>query len=119
MARVRLPVGQHLGLGPLGTSDMAGNVKEWCSTASGDRRFIPGGGWNEASYMFTDLDAQAPIERAPTYGFRCVKYIKPPPAAALAAIDQRTRDFTQETAGQRPGVRGHAADVRVRSASTQ
>ncbi len=89
-------VGQHPGLGPLGTSDMAGNVKEWSSTASGNRRFIPGGGWNEASYMFTDLDAQAPIDRLPTYGFRCVKYIKPPSEAALAAIDRRTRDFTQE-----------------------
>ena len=89
-------VGQHLGLGRLGTSDMAGNVKEWSSTASGARRFIPGGGWNEASYMFTDFDAQPPIERAPTYGFRCVKYINPPSDAALAAIDQRTRDFTQE-----------------------
>ena len=89
-------VGQHLGLGPLGTSDMAGNVKEWCSTASGAMRFIPGGGWNEASYMFTDLDAQAPIDRTPTYGFRCVKYIKPPSEATFAAIDQRTRDFTKE-----------------------
>ncbi len=90
-------VGQHRGLGPLGTSDMAGNIKEWSSTASGDRRFIPGGGWNEASYMFTDLDAQSPIDRMPTYGFRCVKYIKPPTEAALAAIDRRTRDFTRET----------------------
>ena len=89
-------VGQHLGLGPLGTSDMAGNVKEWCSTASGAMRFIPGGGWNEASYMFTDLDAQAPLDRTPTYGFRCVKYIKSPSEATFAAIDQRTRDFTKE-----------------------
>jgi dienelactone hydrolase len=89
------PVGQYQGLGPFGTSDMAGNVKEWCSTASGARRFIPGGGWNEPSYMFTDLDAQAPLDRQPTYGFRCVKYIKAP-QAALNAIDQRARDFTQE-----------------------
>ena len=90
------PVGQYQGLGPLGTYDMAGNVKEWCWTPSGTRRFIPGGGWNEPSYMFTDLDAQAPFDRQPTYGFRCVKYIKAPPQAALNAIDQRARDFTQE-----------------------
>src|SRR5205823_4746792 len=70
--------------------------KEWCSTASGTRRFIPGGGWNEASYMFTDLDAQPPLDRQPTYGFRCVKYITSPPEAAFHAIDQRARDFTQE-----------------------
>ena len=90
------PVGQYEGLGPFGTSDMAGNVKEWCSTASGSRRFIPGGGWSEPSYMFTDLDAQAPLDRHPTYGFRCVKYITPPPSASLLPIDQRTRDFTKE-----------------------
>ena len=90
------PVGQYQGLGPFGTSDMAGNVKEWSSTVSGSRRFIPGGGWNEPSYMFTDLDAQPPFDRQPTYGFRCIKYIKPPPADSLQPIDQRTRDFTQE-----------------------
>jgi dienelactone hydrolase len=89
-------VGEHRGLGPLGTSDMAGNVKEWNSTASRDRRFIPGGGWNEASYMFTDLDAQDPLARLPVYGFRCVQYQTPPSAAALAAIDERSRDFTLE-----------------------
>jgi dienelactone hydrolase len=46
--------------------------------------------------MFTDLDAQAPLERQPAYGFRCVKYIKAPPQAALNAIDQRARDFSLE-----------------------
>jgi eukaryotic-like serine/threonine-protein kinase len=90
-------VGHYPGLGPLGTYDMAGNVKEWNSTPSGGRRFIPGGGWNEASYMFTDLDAQAPMDRLPAYGFRCVKYIKPPSEMALGAIDRRSRDFTLET----------------------
>ena len=90
------PVGQYQGLGPLGTYDMAGNVKEWCWTASGARRFIPGGGWNEPSYMFTDLDAQAPLRPAADLRLQVRKYIKAPPQAAFNAIDQRARDFTQE-----------------------
>src|SRR5262249_2403817 len=38
-----------------GTSDMAGNVKEWCRNPSGAaKRFILGGGFGEPTYMFID-----------------------------------------------------------------
>ena len=64
-----------------GTIDMAGNVKEWCANDSGDgRRFIMGGGFGEPTYMFVDQDAQQPWDRRPTYGFRCVKLLSPPPS---------------------------------------
>ena len=39
-------VGQYSGLGPFGTYDMAGNVKEWCSNSSdatGARKYVLGG----------------------------------------------------------------------------
>ena len=36
------PVGSYPGLGPFGTYDMGGNVKEWCFNAVGDRRYILG-----------------------------------------------------------------------------
>lgn len=63
-------VGSHPGLGPSGTYDMAGNAKEWCWNESGEKRFILGGGWNEQSYAFADMDAQLPFDRGPAFGFR-------------------------------------------------
>ena len=80
------PVGSYDGLGPFGTYDMAGNVKEWCWTETGDRRFLLGGAWNEPRYMFADYDARGPFERAPGYGFRVAKYIRPLPPAVTAPV---------------------------------
>ena len=92
------PVGSHQGLSPFGAYDLAGNVKEWCRNASGDRRYILGGGWNEPSYVFDDPDAQAPWRRAPSDGFRCAKYLVPPPPEQLSAIDlvAATRSYADE-----------------------
>ena len=59
------PVGSYDGLGPFGTYDMAGNVKEWCWTETNRGRFLLGGAWNEPRYMFADYDARGPFERAP------------------------------------------------------
>jgi hypothetical protein len=69
------PAGQRAGLSPSGALDMAGNVKEWCSTATiaGARRFILGGAWNEPTYRFTDSDAREPWQRDPTFGVRLME----------------------------------------------
>ena len=80
------PVGSYAGLGPFGTYDMAGNVKEWCWTETNRRRFLLGGAWNEPRYMFADYDARGPFERAPGYGFRLAKYIRPLPPAVAAPV---------------------------------
>lgn len=63
--------------GPLGTYDMAGNVKEWCQNPSQDLRFNLGGGWKERTYAFSNIDLQSPFTRSDTYGFRCIKYLEP------------------------------------------
>jgi len=80
------PVGSYGGMGDFGTYDMAGNVKEWAWNATGDKRFILGGGWGEPSYQFIHPDARRPFERAPTHGVRCARYIEPVDPALLAPV---------------------------------
>ena len=83
------PVGSYDGLGPFGTYDMAGNLKEWCSTETPKGRFLLGGAWNEPRYAFADYDARGPFAREPGYGFRLAKYDRPlsPAVAAPVAIE--------------------------------
>lgn len=69
------PVGRYGGLGPFGTYDGAGNVREWCLNAAGDdRRYILGGAWDDPKYLFYMPDARSPLDRSSGNGFRCAKY---------------------------------------------
>jgi serine/threonine protein kinase/predicted esterase len=90
--------GQYKGLGPYGTRDMAGNVKEWCWNEIQNKRYILGGAWREPTYMFNDPDAQFPFSRLPTYGFRCMKYdaSESLPKEATDPIVVLRRDFRKE-----------------------
>ncbi len=92
-------VGSYPGVGPFGTYDTAGNVKEWClNKMGGDRRCLMGGGWDDATYVFTDWDGQSAFDRSPAYGFRCVKYLSDSiPEAALAEAILEHRDYRAET----------------------
>ena len=94
-----LPVGSKQGIGPWGTNDMAGNVKEWTATESeSGKRYVLGGAWDEPIYMFVDPDAQSPWLRAPNIGFRTVKYTEPDsvPKEAQLAIPWPRRDYSKE-----------------------
>jgi dienelactone hydrolase len=89
-------IGTHQGLGPYGTYDMAGNVKEWTWNESGSKRYILGGAWNEPRYMFATEDARLPFDRSATLGFRCAKYNSPPASLLTQPIDTLNRDYTRE-----------------------
>ncbi|HQQ78778.1 MAG TPA: protein kinase [Thermoanaerobaculia bacterium] len=84
------------GMGPYGTYDMAGNVKEWCWNESGGRRYLLGGAFSDAVYAYSEPDAQAPFERSPLYGFRCARYEAPLPEEQLREVPVLARDFSME-----------------------
>ena len=92
------PVGDHMAVSGSGTTDMAGNVKEWCWNEGGNgKRFILGGGFGDPTYMFNFVDSQNPWDRRPNFGFRCVKFDSPPSAVASAAVDANYHDFSKDT----------------------
>jgi eukaryotic-like serine/threonine-protein kinase len=89
-------IGETQGLSPYGTYDMAGNVREWAWNETGAKRYILGGAWDEPSYMFAIQDAQPPISRSSTSGFRCAKYGGSLPTKLTSPITTLTRDYTRE-----------------------
>jgi hypothetical protein len=92
-------VGTAPGLGPYGTVDMAGNVKEWVwnERAGTGQRYILGGAWNDPDYQFLYPDSRSPFDRSDSNGFRCVAYPGgPAPPASLAPIAPSARDYAIE-----------------------
>jgi eukaryotic-like serine/threonine-protein kinase len=84
------------GLGPYGTYDMAGNVREWIANpVDGDTRFILGGSWKSPDYLYTSPEALPPLDRSDTNGFRCVRNLGALPVAATQPIHRVTRDFAK------------------------
>ena len=87
-------VGTYRGLGPYGTNDMAGNVREWALNAlDADRRFILGGASNSQTYLYAEPESLSPFDRSPENGFRCVLNQAPLPPAATRAVRPLYRNF--------------------------
>jgi dienelactone hydrolase len=88
------PVGTYRGIGPYGTYDTAGNVREWvANTVDDNLRFILGGAWNSATYLYFDPEALSPFDRSETNGFRSVQNQGPLPEDAAMPVVRKSRDF--------------------------
>lgn len=90
-------VGSLGGLGPFGTYDMAGNVREWCRNPAGRRRYIAGGDWNDKRYKYVDVKTIDSFDRSPVNGFRCMKSVGKEIASNLSEpVDKAARDYRTE-----------------------
>ena len=93
-----VPVGTSGGIGPNGTYDMAGNVREWCINRNRDTRHILGGAWSGPDYLYRSTDSADPHDRLKINGFRCMLTSDPLPDASLVEIEHTVIDHRGDSA---------------------
>lgn len=91
-------VGSFAGVGPYGTYDTAGNVREWILNAVDSDRFILGGAWRTQTYQAFDPEALPPFDRSPMNGFRTVFNKAKLADSITAPIVRHSRDFSRAKA---------------------
>ncbi|HEY7370300.1 MAG TPA: bifunctional serine/threonine-protein kinase/formylglycine-generating enzyme family protein, partial [Thermoanaerobaculia bacterium] len=91
-----LRAGSLAGLGPYGTYDLAGNVKEWCANAWEEKRYVAGGSWSDPVYLYDTAELADPWSRPSTTGFRCARAIDPaPPELSRAVLLDPKQDLSK------------------------
>jgi formylglycine-generating enzyme required for sulfatase activity/dienelactone hydrolase len=88
-----MAVGASGAMGPHGTLDTAGNVKEWCWNASGAHRWLMGGAWDDEARMHSVRFTSPPFDRSHRNGFRGVRYLEGQPRdSVMAPVELQPRD---------------------------
>jgi serine/threonine protein kinase/formylglycine-generating enzyme required for sulfatase activity/dienelactone hydrolase len=76
------PVGSHQGMGPYGTYDMFGNVREWCANFGSTGGWVIGGSWEDPEYSYNVAAAMPLLERSRLNGLRLMQDTDEPTHAA-------------------------------------
>jgi serine/threonine protein kinase/predicted esterase len=87
-------VGAFPGIGANGTYDTGGNVAEWVWTeATGAARYVLGGSWKDPGYVYKNLIARDPLDRAEHHGFRCATFDVGPDDRTMQLVEEAKYDF--------------------------
>jgi formylglycine-generating enzyme required for sulfatase activity/dienelactone hydrolase len=80
-------VGEHQGVGPYGTYDMFGNVREWLGSLGPTGGWLLGGAWEDPEYSYVSAVAAKLIDRSPLSGMRLMR------STDAASSDARLREL--------------------------
>lgn len=85
------PVASYQGMGPRGTYDMFGNVREWVLNQGERGGWLLGSSWEDPAYSYFGAVAAPLIERSPLNGFRLMRETAPSATALREPIDLQAR----------------------------